>query len=433
MHELRKAVERTSHLLNAPAKDEKVNGAMKRLIPVLVLGIFLFVLFPAQRVSAQQGDYPPLPSDAWKGQVSGKVVNQTTGKTVTEPVEVMLHAWDPDNQERMMVHAKTEPNGTFRFEGIGFHPDFSYSVMSTYLGATYSSETANVQQGENSFSLDAQVYDTTNDVSNLSVDQLHVLFYIEQGQLGVTQFYALSNSGKTTVKDAVTLPRERTGTLKFHLPEEAQNVQFGNDASGSRYVLLPDGFADTAPIPPGEGASQVVVGYNLPYSGKLAYTYTAPVAVKGVSFLVLENSGLSLEGQGLTPSGERSMDDGSTFKVYKAASLKAGESLQLTLSGQPGGEAQVGTALLPNSRNEGLAVGAGVLGLALVGAGVWWWRRRGDEETEEASEDTVEGILSEIEALEQAYQRGELPEDEYQESRTSLRNRLKAAVSTTQE
>ena len=408
---------------------------MKRFATFLIFSILLLSQLYAQPVSAQHGDYPPLPAGSWKGQVTGKVVNQTSGKTVAEQVEVMLHAWDPDNQERMMVHGKAEADGAFVFKDVDFHPDFSYSVMATYLGATYYSEMANVEKGETSLSIDAQVYDTTKDLSSIKINQLHVLFYIEGGQLGVTQFYALSNSGKLTVKDAVTLPRDRTGTLKFYLPEAAQNVEFGNDESGTRYVLLPGGFADTAPIPPGEVGSQVVVGYNLPYSGKLEYTYLAPVAVEGVSFLVLQDSGLALEGKGLTLSGERTLQDGSKFNVYKAASLKAGESIQFTLSGQPGGEVQIGAASILNTGKQGLAVGAGVLGLALVGAGAWWWRRREDEggETEEISGDTVEGILAEIESLEQAFQRGELSEDGYREKRTDLRGQLKAAIGTTQE
>ena len=401
---------------------------MKPIYPIIGLLILLFILLPVQWASAQQGDYPPLPADAWKGQVSGKVVNLSSGKTVAEPVEVMLHAWDPDNQERIMVHGKAEPDGTFRFADVDLHQDLSYSVMAAYLGATYSSQMANVQKGETSLNIDAEVYDVTTDLSNIKIDQLHVLFYIEAGQLGVTQFYGLSNSGKLTVKDAVTLPRDRTGTLKFHLPDEAQNVQFGNDSSGSRYVLLPGGFADTAPIPPGQGASQVIVGYNLPYSGKLAYTYLAPAAVERVSFLVLESSGLSLEGKGLTPAAEQSLEDGSKFNVYKAAPLKPGESIQLTVSGQPGGDAQVSAAVLQNGRNQGLAAGAGVLGVALVGVGVWWWRRREGNEGEEINEETIEGILAEIESLEKAYQQGDLPEDEYRVNRTNLRDRLKTVV-----
>ena len=400
---------------------------MKRFLSIFVPWILLIILLPVQQASAQHGDPPPLPADAWKGQVSGKVVNQTTGEIVAEPVEVMLHAWNTENQERLMLHGKAEPDGTFRFEDVDFHQSFSYSVMATYLGATYFSHPASVQKGETSLTLDAQVYDTTDDLSSITIDQLHVLFYLEEGQLGITQLYAISNSSLLTVKDAVTLPRDRMGTLKFHLPDEAANVNFGSD-SGDRYVLLAGGFADTAPIPPGHGVSQVIVGYNLPYTGKLDYTYMAPVAAEGVSFLVLEGAGLSLEGNGLTPAGERTLQDGSKFNIYTAPSLKPGESIQLTLSGSPAGLTKMYASSTQDSGITGIGIGAGVLGLSMVGVGVWWWRWRKEEATEEISEDTVEGILAEIQSLDLAKERDELTEEEYQNNRTALHDRLKAAA-----
>ena len=57
---------------------------MKRLLPVFILWSFLLALFPTQQVNAQHGDPPTLPAGAWKGEVSGKVVNQTTGEAVAE-------------------------------------------------------------------------------------------------------------------------------------------------------------------------------------------------------------------------------------------------------------------------------------------------------------------------------------------------------------
>ncbi len=400
---------------------------MKRFLSIFISWIILIVLLPVPQASAQHGDPPPLPADAWKGQVSGKVVNQTTGETVAEPVEMMLHAWDTEDQERLMLHGNAEPDGTFLFEDVDFHQSFSYSVMATYLGATYFSHPANVQKGEMSLTLDTQVYNTTDDLSSITIDQLHVLFYFEEGKFGVTQFYAISNSSLLTVKDAVSLPRDRTGSLKFHLPDEAANVKFGND-SGDRYVLLAGGFADTAPIPPGQGVSQVIVGYNLPYTGKLEYTYLAPVPVEGVSFLVLEGSGLSLEGDDLTPAGERKLEDGSKFNIYTAPSLKPGESIQLTLSGSPAGLTAMNPSSTQISPNTGLGIGAGVLGFSMMGVGVWWWRRRKEEDSVEIIEDTVEGILAEIQSLDLAKERGELTEEEYQENRTALHARLKAVA-----
>lgn len=148
-------------------------------------------------------------------------------------------------------------------------------------------------------------------------------------------------------------------------------------------------------------------------------------------FLILEGSDLSIEGQSLTPAEKRTLQDGSTFEVYKVSGLQAGESIQLTLRGQPVRETGTGTLVKQNGGSTELGIGLGVLGLALAGAGIWWWRRRDDEETEEireAPENTIEGILAEIHALDQAHERGELQEDEYQGNRTRLLEKLKIAV-----
>jgi hypothetical protein len=228
-----------------------------------------------------------------------------------------------------------------------------------------------------------------------------------------------------TVKDAVTLPRDRTCTLKFHLPDEAQNVEFGNDTSTGRYVLLPGGFADTAPVPPGEGASQVNVAYNLPYTGKLDYIYLAQVEINRLSFLVLEGSGLSLKGRYLTPAGVRTLQDGSKFDVFTASSLKPGEIVQLTLSGKLKGGTNLNMTLAKMPANTKLGISAGILGLTLVGTGVWLLRRTKVEKTAPMS---LGELFVALEQLEDAHDRGEVAENEYREMGTELLARVKLAI-----
>lgn len=100
------------------------------------------------------------------------------------------------------------------------------------------------------------------------------------------------NQGDRTVKDVLELPRDRKGTLKFPLPENAKNVAFDTQEP-DRFVLLPDGFADTAPLPPGSRSSQVVVRFNLSYQDQLDFLFQLPVPVDAVSLLIPEESGLS--------------------------------------------------------------------------------------------------------------------------------------------
>ena len=80
--------------------------------------------------------------------------------------------------------------------------------------------------------------------------------------------------------------------------------------------------------------------------------------------------------------------------------------------------------------NAELGIGAGVLGLSLLVAGIWWWRRREAEVSEEGAEDTIEGILDEIQSLEEAHARGELPEEEYRYNRSGLLEKLKETTTS---
>jgi len=59
------------------------------------------------------------------------------------------------------------------------------------------------------------------------------------------------------------------------------------------------------------------------------------------------------------------------------------------------------------------------LGLALLGVGVWWWRK-----SEEHTGMGFDDIFFELEQLDKAYARGEILEEEYQETRAGLRAML---------
>ena len=49
--------------------------------------------------------------------------------------------------------------------------------------------------------LDVPVYETTKDLSNIHVDQMHVLFDVSPDGLETKELYILSNLGDRTVKD----------------------------------------------------------------------------------------------------------------------------------------------------------------------------------------------------------------------------------------
>jgi len=288
--------------------------------------------------------------------------------------------------------------------------------MATYKDVSYFSEPAQVKEGDLSLSFNIPVYETTDDLSQVKIDQMHVLFYAQEGELVVSEVYILSNAGNLTVKDTLVLPSGRKGSLKFPLPEEATNVEFDTQST-DRFIQVDGGFVDTSPIVPGEKNSQVILRFSLPYTGEFSYDFTAPVAVGGTSFLVPEASGLELQGSSLTPAGTQSMQDGSSFAIYTSPGLSPAETIQVSLSGK----LNKGSSSLPSSRgfSQGIAVGGSLLGLALLGVGVWWWRK-----SEEHTGMGFDDIFFELEQLDKAYARGEILEEEYQETRAGLRAML---------
>lgn len=388
----------------------------------------------ATPVHAQTGTPPATTEATWTGEVTGTIVNRSPEGEVPDKVDVMLHAWDQNQGEKFMLHGESTAGGNFRFEEVSFEPGLVYAVMADYEEAMYYSEPHQVKAREDSFELEVPIYESSDDLSQVRVDQMHVLFYFAQGGLAVSEVYVLSNSGDHTVKDAVGLEDGTIATLQFPLPEEAANLYFERDPGG-RYVQVEGGFADTAPLVPGHANNQIMLTYVLPYEDALTYTYTAPLEIASLSFLYAEEGGLELEGEALTPAGSWPMSTGANFGVLSHPALQAGETVQVNISGEPPAESvsmpAMGSVEEPTARNSNLGLGIGgvVLGLALVGLGVWWWRKpEGDdlEDVEVGEEETeFEHALTEIALLDEAFERGEIPEEGYRDQRTRLIRQVK--------
>ena len=223
----------------------------------------------------------------------------------------------------------------------------------------------------------------------------------------------------------------QAATIKLLLPAEATNVSFPDNAD--RFVRTPDGFADTAPLIPGEKAGQIIVNYILPYESGLTYSYSAQWLTGGINFLLDDSSGLTANGDRLTDMGVQTMGDGSKFALLKHDTLKPGEAVALTLSGdlklkappeQSQAQSQTSTTASPNAADASLPVALGgiIVGLGLVAFGVWWFKRPEIAPVSVAASDetTYKDLLTQIALLDDTYERGETDEATYKARRTEL-------------
>ena len=388
------------------------------LLPLLIL-LFAFSAYAARPALAQEDNPPVGPI----GEIRGTVINRNNGKVVTESLEVMLHILDQDFADKGMEHGQSQSDGTFVFADILFDEKTQFAVMAIYDGVTYFSATAPADMKSMQVNIDMPVYETTKDLSFVQIDQMHVLFEFSTDGLETKELYIISNTGERTVKDVYELEEGKSAALQLPLPEDADFIFFKPDDQ-ERFVKLNGAFADTYPILPSDQPAQIMTSYLVPYSGKRVYTYTAPVNTARVNFLLPEQVGISLKGIGLTDPDSMTLQDGASYQVYSYSDLKAGDTLNVTITGD---------IPIPqnNKASSQIAIAAAFLGFAIIGVGVWLWRRPEEAQVEEDEVDTpsdkptLDALIAEIARLDEAHEQDTVDAQEYQQKRQELMQRAK--------
>jgi len=389
---------------------------MKRVLLTLWI---LLTLFSPSAFARAQGETPPAGP---AGEVRGIVINQNTEKAVTESLEVMLHILDLDYVDKGMEHGQSQPGGTFVFSNIPFDANTLFSVMATYNGVTYFSETNPADMESLQVNINIPVYDTTTDLAAVRVEQMHVLLEPSLDGLETKELYIISNQGERTVKDVFDLGEGKFATLKFPLPEDADYIFFKPDDQ-ERFVKLSGAFADTYALLPGGQPLQIMTSYLMPYSGKREFTYKAPVDVTQINFLLPDEAGISVHGSGLAGPESTVLQDGRSYQVYSYSDLAAGETLSITLTGGTARDYQGSS----NPSNLFAALAA-FLGFGVIGFGVWRWRTSAEAENEVSTdhdEPTLDELIVEIARLDEKHEQDALSSEEYQTRRQALMQKAK--------
>ena len=399
---------------------------MKRVLLFLAIAVISLSTYSVRPALAQS----PTPPAGPLGEVRGTVINQNTGKVVAQTMEVMLHILDLDYADKDMLHGQSQPDGSFVFTDVPFDPSFQFAVMTTFDGVTYYSPVQPADMTSLKVALDVPVYETTKDLATVRVDQMHVLFNFTADGLETKEIYIISNSGERTVKDAYDLGNDKFATLQFPLPKDADYIFFQPDDT-DRFVKQDGSFADTYPVLTGDQNSQIMVSYLVPYSGERTYTYTAPINIARINFLLPDQAGISLSGANLFGPESMTLQDGKSYTVYSYENLEAGQSLNISFKGTVAKSESES-----KKTNNLLAASAAFLGFGILGAGIWRWRRSGtvkdaEEETEVddlATEPTLDELIAKIAQLDETYEQLGLSEEEYQNQRRELMQQAKQVL-----
>lgn len=389
-------------------------SALRRLLLALPLLLLATAWAPPQ----QQGEIAVL----------GQVTNGTPGETVPADLAVTLSVFT--GMEAGETYSTTlAADGSFRFDLPAPEGEANLLAQVLYQGVTYVSEFGALEPGQTEVALPVSVYETTEDPSTVLVTQLHVFLVVAGGQLQVSEYLLLSNTGERTYVGTLDPATGERTTLTFALPDGVESLSFDGPGLGTRFVEQEGGFADTWPIPPGTATTEIFTVYELPYREGLLLERAFDVPVASV-VLVLPDVGVSLEGEALTPEGAIDTQMGLALS-YTAGPLAAGQPLAFTFAGQP-------QAVMPSApgsdspptdtapvRNALQEVGIGLVALSVAGVAVYlMWRGP----TPGAPPAQVRPLLEDIAALDADFEAGRMAEKTYRQKRRALKQQIRTLL-----
>ncbi|MCC7353778.1 MAG: c-type cytochrome [Anaerolineae bacterium] len=367
-----------------------------------------------------------------KGIVSGAVTNGTPGGGSVEGITVTLHAFEGNTEGEARTTA-ADDQGRFRFEGINTDPALTYAVVANYRDLPYASEILAFPDEVTALSLPVEVYETTEDSSGVRIERAHFIIDFEQNNLLMGELYFFSNDKDRTFVGTKNEAGQSV-VLRFTLPQGATNLDIDGGVLGARFVETPNGFADTMPLPPGQGSRQVLFRYNLPYSTpSLRLLREINYDVANVNLLVADR-GAEVTSPQASLQGTRGTQD-ATYLNYEGSNLRAGQSLELNFAKLPRAGGSVSTAITNSSTT--LVVGLGVGALLMAGLLVYGLVLRkpspvlatvGESPVAASSgKDVVaqrQRLVAAIARLDDEYEAGKVAEDAYRRRRTKLKGQL---------
>lgn len=384
-------------------------------------------------------------------QITGTVINETTGQPLQEGITTTLSAFTADFEPSLTMTTTLDAEGGYEFDLSMVPPELVYVVTVQYDGISYGSDFGQLERDDPTLSLEVPVYERSTDPSTVAIEQLHIILQFGEGLVQVSELYQFSQSDSTVFVGETGDPEE--GTVHLSLPEGATEPSFDRSFGGvesffpaDSVIPTADGWADTVPLRPGQSSLNLLVRYTLPYDDALDISHPVHYDVRNTN-LVVPDAGVDLSGDNWQEGEPQAMGQAGLFRTFSRSGVPAGDTIGFSLQG----EARVSPAAAPGAsvpvrdQTGELLIGAGVLLLALaIGAySVRLWRQNQDipqepvpvpAESAERQEPNIVGrrqeLLGAIAALDDAYEAGEIAKTDYEQQRQALKDELVAIWET---
>lgn len=399
--------------------------------------------------------------------VRGRLVQGTAGgEAISAGLPMQLYALDVHGNMAGVYEGESGDGGVFTFEKVARAVGNMYLVQVTYDGIAQGAQVPAINGDEETVTQDITVYERTTDTSTIAITWAQMLINyapIEQFGLEVWLRLELANTGDRIVTlDETAGPNNWFVSVAIELPPNAFGIQPMQAEGSQRYdVEVVDNVPivrDTWPLRPGQ-VHTVTVAYYLPYEdgAVIDQAFGYPVVDGAV---LLPNDTVKLVSSQFDEAGawryrvsaggvrvtelapDEKIDPDKDFTLVKehllTRPLTASERLIFELVGRPTRTISVMSAS-PSSGEGGADIVPLILaaaGLLIIGAaGVLWLRQR-RAAAELPSLQPADGwqappvsagkdaLLAAVAALDDAFERGNLDDETYQERRALLMERL---------
>jgi hypothetical protein len=359
--------------------------------------------------------------------IGGKVTNaSSTPLTGNLTANLYLYNTGSGTVDQTLTSV-VQPTGQYQFTNVPADVKTTYFVMVEYSGVTYTSNPATYDGTVITYDLPIILYDVTDDLNTLSLNQVHMQFdFSVQGKVQARMLYIVINPGPKSV----IVSSDGTSIPFIQIPVGASEVQYEVAQGSATLVNATNGFAM---LPGADKQYGIFATFSFPYTNNLKLTQSFSLPVTSETVIVPE--GVRVRSNQLKDAGTQAFQ-GITYHLYQGGSLASGGTLALTISGKPGDS--TGFSL---NRQTAILIGIGVIGILLIGLGIFLYlrdrarlRREDEEEISEeiigtdALGDDRDTITDAIIALDEQYKAGEISKEAYEKRREELKGRLKELV-----
>ncbi len=342
---------------------------------------------------------------AQKARLTGNVVNGTTGKTV---VIERLSLMKP-GQFGMELVKSLDNVSRFTFEDIEPVAGIPLVLRGNHQGVSYS---LNVPITEaKAYSANLTVYETSKTWDKVHVRVPHMIIVREGTHLQIEQTLEFHNNGNTTFNGdslRVSIPEAAHNTRMTTSYEDGLSLPALAALNGRQYAVL---------LPLRPGRSRIQLSYEVNYDN-LSVQLSQPWSydIEDMNIFVSPRD-IAVTGSGLAEVADEELAR-NNFAVFQKSGLRAGESLEIHLSGGSARVRQDITDVLAEDNDIQQMIWIILpLCLALLSFTVYFGLSKGTAQRAR--------LIREIAALDDSYAQKGIQDDLYRQKRLSLKKELR--------